>query len=580
MSSIKQEIFTVVSGFRQNFDIEDILEVELASGGYAYEVRNLPPSSIERSNILRQIFAGISSAVTSASFELKQGSSGGSVTVAYKSEPQRKKSFSSGSGVIVAKRNGSVQYVIKTNKTRGARSLRLTPGNMGVSKGTSPIVPANYHTVLEYVSLLENKITELVESESIPTAYAEWLRLNIAAYNPLSRSAVLTRITSLWDDNPGLMEEINSEVLEIFCPLAYIKSICGMPAPSGVPAKEKQRFYSFVGKNSGFKANDFKIWFPQGENFPIIDSQIGYFESGNLICVIPLSTKNITRGPDSVNTLKFVDMFNNSRQVAEWYKHLPNKIKTNQQVQSTVAMQASGRTSSRGGDVTYTIHAVKSIFNSNRVNPQHKNDFLGYVRGMFRRNGIENRLNIGNITSMIKNIGSSVQKKTKIDNIPTLSDAEKTLAKLCVVSVMRDAQGSANSAYGRFVSRIDSVDRIVNLGEDAWSNARLDYPYTYQNLCLFFEKALAETSREGPNYNYQRIVKDNYFTGNRSLISKYGDTRVSGAGEVVIVKTNVHNDGTLRIVYDSKVTNRTDRHYSLRSKNSINRLDDALGIAP
>lgn len=580
MASIKQEIFSIISGIRSNYNQDDILEIEMNNGGYSYELRNLPPSSIERSNIIRQIHSGISSSVTSATFELRQGSSGGSTSVTYKTNPQRKVNFSSGSGIVIGRQSGAVYYAIKTNKARGARSLRLTPGNMGVSKGTSPKLNGNYHTILEYVNILENKITQLVNEESIPLAYAEWLRLTISAYNPLNRTAVRQRIIDLWSDNPGLGEEINSEVLEIFCPLAYIKSACGIPSPSDIPRGERNRLNEMCNKTSGFSPNNFKIWFPQGENFPIIDSQVGYFESDNLVCVIPLSTKNITRGPDTVNTLKFVDMFNNSKQVANWYKHLPNRVKVNEQVQSTVAMQAAGRQGSRGGDTTYVIHAVKSIFDSKRVNPNHKNDFLGYVRGMFRRNGIEQRLNIGTITTLIKNIGSSVQKRTKIDDIATLSAAEKTTAKLFVVSVMKDAQSSANSSYGRFVRNISNVDRILNLGEDAWANARLDYPYTYQNLCLFFEKALAETSREGPNYNYERIVKDNYFTGNRSLISKYGDEIISGAGEVVISSTNVRNDGVLRITYVSKTAARSNRHYSLRSKNSINRLDDALGIAP
>jgi hypothetical protein len=243
-------------------------------------------------------------------------------------------------------------------------------------------------------------------------------------------------------------------------------------------------------------------------------------------------------------------------------------------------MQAAGRQGARGGDTTYVIHAVKSIFDSVRVNANHKNDFLGYVRGMFRRNGIERQLNIASITSLIKKISPSTQKKQYIDNISGLSDAEKQMAKMFVVSVMKDAETSANSKYGQFVKKLSNVERIVNLGQDAWSNAGLDYPYTYQNLCLFFEKALAETSYNGPKYNYQQIVKDNYFTGNRSLLSKYGNTIVRGAGEVVIVKTNVHSDGVLRIQYDSRVTKRVREHYGLRSKNSINRLDDALGIAP
>jgi hypothetical protein len=580
MSSIKQEIFNVISGIRSNYKIDDIFEVELNNGGYSYELRNLPPSSIDRSNILKQVYTGISNSVTTVVFELRQRSSGGSVSVTYKSTPQRKNNFSSGSGVIVGKQNGSVYYAIKTNKVRDVRKPRLTPGNMGVSRGTTPLTVANYYTISEFIAILENKIDSLVESETIASTYAEWIKLTIQAYNPLTSTAVLNKIQTLWSDNPGMLDEINSEMLEIFCPLAYIKSICNMPAPSGVTRNEKNRFNELTEKTGGYNANDFKIWFPQGENFPIIDSQVGYFESGKLVAVIPLSTKNITGGANTVNTLKFVDMFKTSRQVANWYGNLPAKAKVNQQVQSTVAMQAAGRQGARGGDTTYVIHAVKSIFDSVRVNANHKNDFLGYVRGMFRRNGIERQLNIASITSLIKKISPSTQKKQYIDNISGLSDAEKQMAKMFVVSVMKDAETSANSKYGQFVKKLSNVERIVNLGQDAWSNAGLDYPYTYQNLCLFFEKALAETSYNGPKYNYQQIVKDNYFTGNRSLLSKYGNTIVRGAGEVVIVKTNVHSDGVLRIQYDSRVTKRVREHYGLRSKNSINRLDDALGIAP
>jgi len=568
MESIKQTLLDITKPLVSTLTLDDILEIELTTGGYAYEINGLPSSNITRSTILSQIYTTLIQTISDTTFELKQGNSRTTTKIRFKTNATEDVTFGSKSGLIVGIKNSAKVYVIKTNKKKGAKTHRLTPGNMGLSKGTTPLNLSNYKTVLDYISAVEDKIDELVSEEKIPAIYGEWLRLTVQTYNPAVNASTMSRLQTLWNENPGLSDEINSEVLEIFCPLAYIKSVCGNSTLSSIPRTERQRFYDMIGKNSGFNYSNFRIWFPQGENFPIIDSQVAYIESNDIKVVLPISTKNITRGENTVNTLKFTDMFENGRQVTNWYKKLPDKVKPKQQVQTCVATQSARRKSP-----TYVIEAMAFILNSALVQQAHKTDLLGLMRNNFNSTGVEYTLTLENIKSLIRKIGPNTTKKTKIDNIVTLSPSDKTLAKLFVVCLIKDSR-----TYQK-VSHLEQ-DRLVQLGDNAWEQLRLLYPYTFENLCLFFEKILERSTKQEPKYNYQRLVKDNYFSGNKSLITKYGDSIVAGAGEVIIAKTNVHRDGLLRIQYDTSVTKRVREHYGLRSKNSMNRLEDSLGVAP
>jgi len=569
MESIRQQLLDITKPIVSSLTIDDILEIELLSGGYAYEVNGLPASNVTRANILSQIHVGLIMRFENVNFEIKQGGSRSTTKIRYKVDPNKDVIFGSKSGLIIGTQNTNKVYVIKTNKKTGAKTPRLTPGNMGLSQGTSPLTLGSYKTVSDYINLVETKIDELIAEEKIPAIYGEWLKLTTQAYNPAVNSSTMSRIQTLWSENPGLLDEINSEVLEIFCPLAYIKSLCGSTTLSSIPRQERQRVQEIIGNNSGYSYSDFRIWFPQGENFPIIDSQVAYIESNQIKAVFPISTKNVTRGENTVNTLKFTDMFENGRQVTNWYKHLPDKVKPKQQVQTCVAAESARRKSP-----TYVLEAMGFVLGSSLVQQNHKSDILGLMRQSFINTGVEHTLTVENIRSLIRKIGVGTTKKTKIDSISTLSNNDKTLAKLFIISLIKDS---------RIYSSVSNLnqDRLIALGEDAWSQLRLVYPYTFENLCLYFEKILEKSTKQEPKYNYQRIVKDNYFTGNRSLITKYGDNIVAGAGEVIIARVAVDNrDGTVRIRYDTSVTKRVKQHYGLRSKNNMNRLEDSLGVAP
>jgi hypothetical protein len=65
------------------------------------------------------------------------------------------------------------------------------------------------------------------------------------------------------------------------------------------------------------------------------------------------------------------------------------------------------------------------------------------------------------------------------------------------------------------------------------------------------------------------------------MISKYKGEIISGAGEVILAKVDINtNTGLVRINFDTSKNLKPDRKYGLRSKNSLNNLQDALGITP
>lgn len=494
------------------------------------------------------------------------------------------KSFKSGDGT------NPLLLLIKENATRGAKVLailklipkpkfKLKPGDLGITRSGSPDQKNVYLEFDEAISIIKENVDDLVSKEKITSSLGEWIKVHLSMFNPKDLSTEKRqKIREVWD--VGLSDEITSELLEIFCGLGYIKAITspfsGQGAILSINQKEKKRVTDIIGINPSLNSlNSFKIWFPKEANYPIIDSQVGYFEGNELKAVFPISTKNVTGGK-TPNTIKFKDVFTNKRQVLKWKKGLPKKSAAKQGVQTVVATQAVGQPSKQ--DTLYPIYAAKSILESNITNSDNKKTFMNGIHEYSSSSSI----NEYKIKSLLKNLTASRHKKDdRLNDI--LSESNLIVAKELIYGLIIKTVGTS-SPYSA-VARTYEKKYLLSINESVWNSVvrkrgSAEYPYTVGNLSLFFEKTLEKNSiyASGPT-DYLRMVKENYFTGNRSLISKYGTgVPPSGAGDVILSKVSIGADGIARITYNTRTNPETS--YGLRSKNSLNNLQDTLGIAP
>jgi hypothetical protein len=534
-----------------------------------YEYSNTPTSRRQRQIIIDTIIQSLQSNDNFNQYFITKKSS---VSL-------QKKSLSSGDG------NTPLLLLIRESEKRGSKVLavlklvpkpkfRLSPNNLGITKSGSPGRKDCYLTFDQIISSIETKITEYVNEEKISEALGEWVKVHLAMFNPNDLSTgKRQRIRDVWDN--GLMDEITSELLEVFCGLGYIKAITSpfnnQGAINSVSPKEKDRVEELIGSNPDLRS--FRIWFPQAGNYPIIDSQVGYFENNVLKAVFPISTKNVT-GNRTPNVIKFKDIFTNKKQVLRWKKQLPKRSSYKQGVQSVVAAQAVGQI--RGQDVLYPLYASKSILQSSITTPTNKRRFLDDI------NEYGSHFTEQQIKTLLSQLTRSRHSKSeKLQDF--LAGNILEVAKGLIYILLKNTLGTSSS-YASIVRKFDK-NYLLTVSEDVWNSVikgRSDakYPFTYENISLFFEKVLENNSayKNGPT-DYLRLVTENYFTKNKSLIAKYGsDVPPAGAGDVILSKVSIQQDGVAKISYNTRTNPASS--YGLRSKNSLNNLQDALGIAP
>ena len=171
----------------------------------------------------------------------------------------------------------------------------------------------------------------------------------------------------------------------------------------------------------------------------------------------------------------------------------------------------------------------------------------------------------------------------------------KRLAKKLVCVLLKKTAGTGSpykdlwKAGSQFNIGQNGENDLSLMDESKWNqkvkstNRRLNYPFTVENLSLFFEKVLESSSvfKKDDGINFDQVIERAYFTGNKVMISKYKGEIISGAGEVILAKVDINtNTGLVRINFDTSKNLKPDRKYGLRSKNSLNNLQDALGITP
>jgi hypothetical protein len=441
--------------------------------------------------------------------------------------------------------------------------MAYDPGDFNLTSGNNPTNENGYLTFDEITSRINAKLDAGVSNGEISPQFSQWVKLNVEYFDPRTNVNKASEIRNSWDRNILSGVKKLSEMLEIFCGLAYVKALTSSSSGLRCSSEERNRVYEILGTRSP-SVNNFRVWFPDAKNYPIIDSQVGYFEGNNLVAVFPISTKNVSSGKP--NVIKFSDIFENAKQPIEWKKNLPRKSSLKQGTQTVVAAQGV-RKNQR---LLYPLYAAKSILDSKITTQQDKNYFVNNMRQL----GLPSSINMQSLKSLLSKFSNNPKKDDKLDSILRNHQNDLRTAKRIILVLLRNSKNYKNP-----LSRI-SDDNVISFTDETWNIGNLDYPFTFGNLSLFFESTLAKNSVErGGETNYKKMVDANYFGNNRSLAQKYTDYVPLGAAQPVLAKVRINNSsGLIALTYDS--TSKSNSQYGLRSKNAMNRLTDTLGIAP
>jgi len=441
--------------------------------------------------------------------------------------------------------------------------MAYDPGDFNLTSGNNPTNKSGYLTFDEITSRINSKLDAGVFSGEISPQFSQWVKLNVEYFDPRTNANKAIEIRNNWDRSILTGVSKISEMLEIFCGLAYVKGLTSNSSSIKCSNAERNRVYEILGTRNPY-VNNFRVWFPNAKNYPIIDSQVGYFEGGNLVAVFPISTKNVSSGKP--NVIKFSDIFENAKQPIEWKKNLPRKSSMKQGIQTVVAAQGVRRDQR----LLYPLYAAKSIFNSNITTQSDKNYFINSMRQL----GLPSTINMQSLKSLLNKLSGNSKKGDNLDSLLRNYQTDLITAKKIILVLLRNSRNYKNT-----LARI-SDQNIILFTEETWNFRSLDYPFTFGNLSLFFETTLSKNSVEKDGKtNYKKMVDANYFGSNRVLAQKYVDYVPLGAAQPVLAKVRINNSsGLIVLTYDT--TSKSNSQYGLRSKNAMNRLTDTLGIAP
>ena len=446
--------------------------------------------------------------------------------------------------------------------------MTYDPRDLNLAIGNNPTNISGYLRFDDIISRVNAKLEQGVNSGEISPALSQWIMLNIEYFDPRTNINKSVEIRNSWNRNilrtsTGKNLPKLSELLEIFCGLAYVKAITSTSSAIQCSSQERNRVFDILGTRNP-SVNNFRIWFPDQQNYPIIDSQVGYFEGNNLVAVFPISTKNISGV--TPNPIKFSDIFENAKQPLEWKRGLPRKTSSKQGIQTIAAAQGLRSTQK----TLYPLYAIKSILNSNIATTSEKNDIINTMR----RDGLPRTIVMQDLKNLFNRIGANVTKGQLLDSVLRNNPRELETAKKIILVLLRNSRN-----YGNPLARI-SDDDLIQSTDETWNYRNLPYPFTVGNLSLFFEKSLSSNSVfGGGKTNYKKMFDTHYFGSNRALSKKYTNSLPLGAAQPIIAKVRINNTtGQIILKYDT--TAKSKSKYGLRSKNSLNRMTDTLGIDP
>lgn len=280
-----------------------------------------------------------------------------------------------------------------------------------------------------------------------------------------------------------------------------------------------------IPKSMDLKRSKIKIFIPKKANMPLLDYYINITTNENKDeeSSLKISVKSKVSSPKS-NTVKFKDAFKTTQEVTDWYNAVGDK--RNQKGQKIIA-ESSLKTVTggmRGKEMLYPLLAMQKLFkDQTKIN--------NVIRSKYAKSE-----NIGNLKSGLDKIAKhfgSVSRQTLLKEIPEMSAAD-----IIKISEMMKA----------------------NLGTKG-----AELRYDAGNLSLFCEKILETSSKpeSATKYNFYQLFFDQVLVKKKlayAVASRDGKT----------LKYNFYSLVNFAQEYKSWI--------ELRTKNSVNQLNDALGM--
>lgn len=281
-----------------------------------------------------------------------------------------------------------------------------------------------------------------------------------------------------------------------------------------------------IPKDMDLKKSKIKIYIPQNANFPLIDYYISITANEKKAedSAIRISVKSKVKSPKA-NTIKFKDIFENQKDIINWYNSLNSQLKQKQKGPKIVAESALDVYNSYTGKAVFGI-PIMSVLN-----------LLRDDRSNMTRMVVDT---IGNVVTIkeFENLLTTVEKNiTRIGNNTEMLDLDADIAPV------------ASKVIQSTMSKVGGI-QVKN---------------TIHNLAYLCEKILVSASKKTSvtKHNYYQMFYDQVLT----------QKAVAYAVSSIVGKTLKYNFYSL-VNFEQEYAS----WLALRSKNSPNALNHVIGI--
>jgi hypothetical protein len=444
--------------------------------------------------------------------------------------------------------NGKDEFIVKVNdESRPARKAELSKIQKSLkSFGAKYTPPVSGGTGAVKISGVEIKVkgkkasagptgdTKFKPSDIVPSIVDVWLQPSEIVDNVKKYINSQTMDKSLKDQIIKLLEltakdqnttipfdvdkkAVPSEFFEVLTSVKLAVLLRGNDA--------RTRKILGIPKNMDLTKSKIKIYIPKKANMPLLDYFISITTNENKDeeSSLKISVKSKVSSPKS-NTVKFKDAFQSTKEVDEWYKNVADKRNNAGQkiiAESSIKTVTGGM---RGKEMLYPLLAMEKLFKDQ---------------------------------SKISNVIKS--KFAKSENIPNLKNG--------LQKIVRHFGSVSRQTLLKEVPEIEALD-IVKISEMMKANLPTrgaELRYDVGNLSLLCEKILEDSSKpqSATKYNFYQLFFDQVLIKKKlayAVASRDGKT----------LKYNFYSLVNFTQEYKSWI--------ELRTKNSVNQLNDALGM--
>jgi hypothetical protein len=434
-------------------------------------------------------------------------------------------------------------HILIDIKPRAEKIEIITPKKLNLT--------GKWFTIDDYVAACKTGIQSLQS----PGKVKEYMNNLLDYFNPKnSKNATIV-------DATGCYEYLSSESSEIFSPLHFISDVQTSQTRKTLALPEDD-IYSDLSK--------WYILIPSSANEELVD----YFvfcgnkptATKDVDGAIKISVKNVgSSSSGATATVKFPTMFNNTREVNDWYGKLSNTTKKKHQVQKIIA-ENSVETKS----TLYPILALKEIKNIN------KTVYESFSRNQLRKLSSQEKQYFEKALDIISGKFNSIQKR--YDDIDIHITDEKVLngVKAVIVKVIletsKDYKNYIDSLSnplqpGVYLNheQFDNVFSLLNLNDD--NKRSLMYPFAINNFSLICERILADSTNRNASFSYKNNFYKMFFD---AILCK----------KMIIYSKSSYINGVFNFTNYGRMNFGASVNYwlGLRSKNYANNLKDSLGI--